>query len=141
MVRDLKDVLEREKAEVFLFVTLEEPSRPMHLEATTAGVYQSELSGRDYPRIQIESEQDPRRSPRTSGRDRRSRSRHPSRHRCPGRSGGVGVHRSFREGPDWPARRRRRMDFRLGAKPYVDLALRTQEAYCLRRPPVSVPLR
>jgi site-specific DNA-methyltransferase (adenine-specific) len=52
-VRDLKGVLEREKAEIGLFVTLEEPSGPMQLEATTAGVYRSELSGRDYPRIQI----------------------------------------------------------------------------------------
>ena len=53
MVRDLKGVLDREKAEIGLFVTLEEPSGPMHLEATTAGVYHSELSGRDYQRIQI----------------------------------------------------------------------------------------
>jgi site-specific DNA-methyltransferase (adenine-specific) len=53
MVRDLKGVLDREKAEIGLFVTLEEPSGPMHLEATTAGVYHSELSGREYPRIQI----------------------------------------------------------------------------------------
>ena len=52
-VRDLKGVLDREKAEIGLFVTLEEPSAPMHLEATTAGVYHSDLSGRDYPRIQI----------------------------------------------------------------------------------------
>jgi hypothetical protein len=52
-VRDLKGVLEREKAEIGLFVTLEEPSGPMQLEATTAGVYTSALSGRDYPRIQI----------------------------------------------------------------------------------------
>jgi site-specific DNA-methyltransferase (adenine-specific) len=52
-VRDLKGVLEREKAEIGLFVTLEEPSGPMQLEATTAGVYHSELSGRDYQRIQI----------------------------------------------------------------------------------------
>ena len=52
-VRDLKGVLDREKAEIGLFVTLEEPSAPMHLEATTAGVYHSELSGREYPRIQI----------------------------------------------------------------------------------------
>ena len=53
MVRDLKGVLEREKAEIGLFVTLEEPSGPMQLEATTAGVYQSALSGREYPRIQL----------------------------------------------------------------------------------------
>ncbi len=53
MVRDLKGVLDREKAEIGLFVTLEEPSGPMRQEAATAGVYQSPLSGRDYPRIQI----------------------------------------------------------------------------------------
>ena len=53
MVRDLKGVLDREKAEIGLFITLEEPSGPMQLEATTAGVYHSELSGRDYQRIQI----------------------------------------------------------------------------------------
>ena len=52
-IRDLKGVLEREKAEIGLFVTLEEPSGPMQLEATTAGIYTSALSGRDYPRIQI----------------------------------------------------------------------------------------
>ncbi|MES2210092.1 MAG: DNA methyltransferase [Chloroflexota bacterium] len=53
MIRDLKGVLEREQAQIGLFVTLEEPSAPMRLEASTAGVYHSELSGRDYPRIQI----------------------------------------------------------------------------------------
>ncbi|MBI2763699.1 MAG: restriction endonuclease, partial [Chloroflexi bacterium] len=53
MIRDLKGVLEREKAEIGLFVTLDEPSAPMRLEASTAGVYHSDLSGRDYPRIQI----------------------------------------------------------------------------------------
>ena len=53
MIRDLKGVLEREQAEIGLFVTLEEPSAPMRLEASTAGVYHSELSGRDYGRIQI----------------------------------------------------------------------------------------
>jgi site-specific DNA-methyltransferase (adenine-specific) len=52
-IRDLKGVLDREKAEIGLFVTLEEPSGPMQLEATTAGGYTSALSGRDYPRIQI----------------------------------------------------------------------------------------
>jgi site-specific DNA-methyltransferase (adenine-specific) len=53
MIRDLKGVLEREKAEIGLFVTLDEPSAPMRLEAATAGVYHSELSGRDYQKIQI----------------------------------------------------------------------------------------
>ena len=53
MIRDLKGVLEREKAEIGLFVTLHEPSAPMRLEASTAGVYHSDLSGRDYQKIQI----------------------------------------------------------------------------------------
>ncbi len=53
MIRDLKGVLERERAEIGLFVTLKEPSAPMRQEAATAGVYHFELSGRDYQRIQI----------------------------------------------------------------------------------------
>ena len=53
MVRDLKGTIEREKAEIGIFITLEEPTREMELEATTAGVYTSPISGKDYPRIQI----------------------------------------------------------------------------------------
>jgi site-specific DNA-methyltransferase (adenine-specific) len=58
MIRDLKGVLEREHAEIGLFVTLDEPSAPMRQEAATAGVYHSDLSGRDYQRIQILSIRD-----------------------------------------------------------------------------------
>jgi site-specific DNA-methyltransferase (adenine-specific) len=58
MIRDLKGVLEREKAEIGLFVTLEQPSGPMRQEAATGGVYHSELSGKDYPRVQILSVKD-----------------------------------------------------------------------------------
>lgn len=46
-------MLEREKAEVGLFIALEEPSREMELEATTAGFNTSPTDGPDYPRIQI----------------------------------------------------------------------------------------
>jgi DNA modification methylase len=53
MVRDLKGTLEREKAAIGLFITLDEPTREMHLEADTAGLFHSELWRRDYPRIQI----------------------------------------------------------------------------------------
>ncbi len=53
MVRDLKGTLEREKGSLGLFITLEEPSREMRLEADTAGLFHSELWKRDYPRIQI----------------------------------------------------------------------------------------
>jgi site-specific DNA-methyltransferase (adenine-specific) len=53
MIRDLKGTIQREGAEIGLFITLEEPSKPMLLEASTAGVYTSPISGKDYPKIQI----------------------------------------------------------------------------------------
>ncbi len=53
MVRDLKGTIEREKAAIGLFITLEEPTKEMQLEADTAGLYRSELWKRDYPKIQI----------------------------------------------------------------------------------------
>ena len=51
MVRDLKGVLEREKAPIGVFLTLEPPTRPMEKEAASAGFYA--LGGRQYPRLQI----------------------------------------------------------------------------------------
>jgi site-specific DNA-methyltransferase (adenine-specific) len=58
MVRDLKGTLDREKAAIGLFVTLEEPTKEMLLEASTAGSYHSDLWNRDYERIQIVSIKD-----------------------------------------------------------------------------------
>ena len=53
-VRDLKGVLEREKAPVGLFITLKEPTRPMLGEAVAAGVYEPEqFPGHIFPRLQI----------------------------------------------------------------------------------------
>lgn len=51
MVRDLKGVLEREKAPIGVFLTLEPPTRPMEKEAASAGFYT--LGDRQYPRLQI----------------------------------------------------------------------------------------
>ena len=51
MVRDLKGVLDREKAPIGVFLTLEPPTRPMETEAASAGSYA--LGGRQYPRVQI----------------------------------------------------------------------------------------
>ncbi len=52
-VRDLKGVLEREKAALGALITLREPTKPMLTEAAAAGFYESkEFSGR-YPRLQI----------------------------------------------------------------------------------------
>ncbi len=52
-VRDLVGAVEREKAALGLFLTLELPSRDMLAEATGAGFYHSPGWGRDYPRVQI----------------------------------------------------------------------------------------
>ena len=52
-VRDLKGTIERERAAIGLFITLEEPTKEMKREADTAGFYHSDLWNRDYPRIQI----------------------------------------------------------------------------------------
>lgn len=52
MIRDLKGVMEREKAEMGLFVTLAEPTGPMKKEATAAGFYKSPI-GKNFPKLQI----------------------------------------------------------------------------------------
>ena len=53
-IRDLKGVMEREKAAMSLFITLEEPSDPMKKEAATAGFYEPEhFQGRNVPKLQI----------------------------------------------------------------------------------------
>ncbi len=54
MIRDLKGVREREKAEIGLFVTLAEPSKQMRAEAASAGFYQPvHFPGKSCPRIQL----------------------------------------------------------------------------------------
>ncbi len=53
-IATLKGDMEREKAELGLFVTLEEPTRPMRQEAVAAGFYEPEhYPGQQYPRLQI----------------------------------------------------------------------------------------
>jgi site-specific DNA-methyltransferase (adenine-specific) len=52
MIRDLGHVIEREKAGIGVFLTLEKPTRPMVEEAAMKGFYQSP-NGRNYPRLQI----------------------------------------------------------------------------------------
>lgn len=52
-IRDLKGVMEREKAALGLFITLEPPTRDMRTEAVAAGFHHSELWQRDFPRVQI----------------------------------------------------------------------------------------
>jgi site-specific DNA-methyltransferase (adenine-specific) len=51
-VRDLRGTLEREKAEIGVFICFEEPTKPMMREAAEAGFYKS-ADGSTYPRIQV----------------------------------------------------------------------------------------
>ena len=52
MIRDLRGVIEREKAEIGVFLTLTEPTKPMVAEAAAAGQYVSEDAA-PVPRVQI----------------------------------------------------------------------------------------
>jgi site-specific DNA-methyltransferase (adenine-specific) len=52
-IRDLKGTLDREKAAIGVFVTLEDASRDMLTEATSAGFYESPGWQRSFPRLQI----------------------------------------------------------------------------------------
>ncbi len=51
MVRDLKGVLDREKAPIGVFLTLIEPTKPMIAEAASAGLYDTGFG--KFPRLQI----------------------------------------------------------------------------------------
>ena len=57
-IRDLVGTVEREKAAMGVFITLEPPTREMEKEAVSAGFYRSPGWGRDYPRIQIRTIED-----------------------------------------------------------------------------------
>jgi hypothetical protein len=51
MIRDLKGVLEREKAPMGIFLSLVEPTKPMIAEAASAGIY--ETAHGKFPKLQI----------------------------------------------------------------------------------------
>jgi len=51
-VRDLWGVIQREKAEIGVLITLEEPTKPMRTEAASADFYTSPFQGK-HPRLQI----------------------------------------------------------------------------------------
>jgi adenine specific DNA methylase Mod len=53
MIRDLAHVVNREKAQIGLFVSLAEPTGPMRIEAGKEGYYYSEAFKKNYPKIQI----------------------------------------------------------------------------------------
>lgn len=51
-IADLKNTVERENAQIGLFVTLNEPTEPMKIEAVSGGFYDSPI-GKSFPKIQI----------------------------------------------------------------------------------------
>lgn len=53
MIQQFKGAMETHGAAMGVFITLEEPTGPMKQEAAIAGRYHSEVSGKDYPRLQI----------------------------------------------------------------------------------------
>jgi len=52
-VRDLRGVIEREKADFGVLISMVEPTQAMRAEAAGAGFYVSAWSGKSYPRLQI----------------------------------------------------------------------------------------
>lgn len=52
-IRDLRGTVEREEAQIGVFITLSEPTKGMVTEAVSAGFYKSPGWGKDYPKIQI----------------------------------------------------------------------------------------
>ncbi len=52
-IRDLGHVMDREQAEIGVFITLEKPTRDMIKESAGKGFYRSVAFNKDYPKIQI----------------------------------------------------------------------------------------
>jgi site-specific DNA-methyltransferase (adenine-specific) len=52
-VRDLRGVLDREKAEMGVLISMEDPTKPMRTEAASTGFYKSPWGHKNYPRLQL----------------------------------------------------------------------------------------
>jgi site-specific DNA-methyltransferase (adenine-specific) len=52
-VRDLRGVIEREKADIGVLIVMQEPTSPMRAETAGAGFYHSPGWNRNYPKLQI----------------------------------------------------------------------------------------
>ncbi len=52
-LRDLRGVLDREKAEIGVLITMQSPTKPMRTEAASAGFYERAWGRTKHPRIQI----------------------------------------------------------------------------------------
>ncbi|PKO06167.1 MAG: hypothetical protein CVU41_08645 [Chloroflexi bacterium HGW-Chloroflexi-3] len=52
-IRDLVGTMNRTQAPIGIFISLEEPTKPMLKEAAEVGFYHSKLWNKDYPKLQI----------------------------------------------------------------------------------------
>jgi DNA modification methylase len=52
-VRDLRGVVERDKAAIGVLISMEDSTKPMQTEAVTAGFYESKTWGKKYPKVQL----------------------------------------------------------------------------------------
>ena len=52
-VRDLRGVLDREKAAIGILISLQPPTGPMEAEAASAGFYEHKTNRQKYPRLQL----------------------------------------------------------------------------------------
>jgi len=52
-VRDLRGVLDRERAAIGMLISLQPPTGPMETEAASAGFYEHKTNKRKYPRLQL----------------------------------------------------------------------------------------
>jgi hypothetical protein len=52
-VRDLRGVLDREKAAMGVLISLQPPTGPMEAEAAIAGFYTHKMNRQQYPRLQL----------------------------------------------------------------------------------------
>ena len=52
-MRDLRGVLDREKAAMGVLISLQPPTGPMETEAASTGFYAHKMNGQQYPRLQL----------------------------------------------------------------------------------------
>ena len=52
-VRDLRGVLDREKAAIGILISLQPPTNPMETEAASVGFYEHKTNKQKFPRLQL----------------------------------------------------------------------------------------
>ena len=52
-VRDLRGVLDREKAAIGVLISLQPPTKEMAVEAVSTGFYEHKVNGQKFPRLQL----------------------------------------------------------------------------------------